>query len=113
MLKRPPVTRHECISQGAVRPCPWLRCRHHNGGELFHRRWGPSFTANERADKSGLMEHSCSLDVAEENPDGLSRQDVAFILGTGVDTIRKIENGAKRLLLAHITGTEIEPDGHP
>jgi hypothetical protein len=65
----PPLTREECIS--AERPCPALRCRHHNG-------------------------RTCALDLAELG--GMTLGEIALELNVTRERVRQIEGAALRKL---------------
>lgn len=83
-----------------MRPCPWVGCRHHLGGDVTDHRAGPRWAANPRADDSGLLQFSCSLDVVSEHPQGLDRKQVAWLVGISSDRVMQIEQHAIRRLWA-------------
>lgn len=68
-----PATRGDCLF--GLRPCPWLRCRHH------------IWTAVSR--KRSLPNHSCSLDVADEGAHTLDA--LGELLGLTRERMRQIE----------------------
>lgn len=100
MRWRRPETRAECIGPGALRPCPWVSCRHHLGGDTLDHRSGVRWGSNTRADSGVLVEYSCSLDVADEHGEGLPRKEVAWLLGISSDRVMQIELLALRRLYA-------------
>lgn len=83
-----PITRADCLEGGsnAMRPCPWVSCRHHLGLDV--------------ADKTGTVkrngevgawdsEESCALDVAERGPETL--EEVGRVMGLTRERVRQIE----------------------
>ena len=98
-----PRTRGDCVN--GPRPCPWIGCRHHLLLEAVDRRGrihvcagagGPlrpleRWSEDELADVLSAMPATCSLDVAEGNPDGQTLAEVALLLGITRERIRQIE----------------------
>ena len=80
-----PRTRGECTGVGAIRPCPYVGCRHHLAVDVT--RYGSA-----RIDTRELedMPDTCSLDVADRGEH--SREDVAKILGVTRSWVEAIEN---------------------
>ncbi len=94
-----PKTRGDCID--GPRPCPWVSCRHHMidaEREVVDNRWGKrtqrdgqirslllriadNRQATRVANKLQRMEHTCSLDVVDENPDGITLERAGELLG--------------------------------
>ena len=86
-----PATRGDCPSE---RPCPHRRCRHHLLVELerTHRR------ARMPPPELDDLEHSCALDLADQNPGGLTLDAVAQVFGCTRERVRQIQGTA----LAHM-----------
>lgn len=87
-----PRTRGEC--QGSHRPCPWISCRHH-----LYLDVNPS-TGALKINFPGVevedLEHSCSLDVADQGEHTL--KEVGEIVSLTRERIRQIECLGLRLL---------------
>lgn len=62
-----PKTRGDCVD--GPRPCPWVGCKHHNYLEVSPRNGTIRVNVPALED----MADSCSLDVADEGPQILSR----------------------------------------
>ncbi len=93
--------RGECVADDAVRPCPYVSCRYHLAGEMTDHRMGPRWAPNTRTNKALTLEdYSCTLDVVDEHPSGLTRQETAWLLGLSADRIMQIEAHALRRLYA-------------
>ena len=96
-----PTTRGEC--KHGPRPCPWVNCRHHLGSlNLDEGRL-------HRATPQAVQEHSCVLDVADENPDGIPLEQVANMFGITRERVRQIEAKALRRLRESATKEELRP----
>ena len=65
-----PNTRAECEPGAGVRPCPWVRCRHHLYLEVV-RRGGVKLLFGQETELEDLPD-TCSLDVAEAGAQMLS-----------------------------------------
>lgn len=100
MKWRRPERRSDCTGPDAIRPCPWVSCRHHLGGDALDHRSGVRWGANTRADEGLLDDYSCSLDVVDEHPEGMGRKSVAWLLGISSDRVMQIELLALRRLYA-------------
>lgn len=73
-----PQTRGDCIN--GVRPCPFVSCRHHLALEVENR--GESIRLDRPHEELwDRTAPSCSLDVVDENPDGLTHDEIGEILG--------------------------------
>lgn len=107
-LEQAPRTRADCAH--GPRPCPWIRCRH-------HQLWSKPRYELRRATDDELVEavvwmaSSCTLDVADEGPASL--QVVADAMGfNSRERARQIEGEALakvRGRLADLLGGD-EPD---
>lgn len=82
----PPKTRADCV--GGVRPCPWVRCRHHLHIALVSKVSGVVRTVGDCVTE---MEQTCSLDVAEL-PRSLT--EVAKLMGVTMQRIKQLEDRA-------------------
>jgi DNA-directed RNA polymerase sigma subunit (sigma70/sigma32) len=51
-----------------------------------------------------VRDYSCSLDIVEEHPEGLSRRQVGWLMGLSSDRILQIEHHALRQLYASDLG---------
>lgn len=87
-----PRTRGEChearraVYDGILGPCPWMRCRHHlliDADTEYKERPLP-------------FEHyeSCALDVADDQPGGLTDLEVGELLGLTDERARQIGEAA-------------------
>ena len=109
-----PRTRGDCIN--AIRPCPWVGCRHHLYLDV-HAATGAitlNFPAKDDASKTARpgdrrgpedsavpvwqLKHSCSLDVADMG--GLNGPEMGDLLELTKERIRQIEVSA----LGHLRG---------
>lgn len=86
---RRPRTRRDCVN--GARPCPFVSCRHHlaldivrNGGLQIQ------FPDMDVAD----MPHSCSLDIADASPEGMTQAQIAALLNVVPYRISQIETDA-------------------
>jgi hypothetical protein len=102
-----PRTRADC--RGAVRPCPWISCRHHVGVEVHasgNLSWAHPGVAVED------LEHSCALDLAEHS--GLTLAQVGNVLGITRERVRQIEHRALAKVHQHmrdlgLTDEDLQP----
>lgn len=84
-----PKTRGECI-QG-IRPCPFVSCRHHLFLEFKATKHGqirinfPNLIGPEE------MEESCSLDIADSNPDGMTLEVIGQKMNLTRERVRQLE----------------------
>ena len=82
-----PRTRAEC--QNGVRPCPWVRCRHH----LYLDVRADNVVRINFADRDPTeMLATCALDLAEDGPRTLEQ--VAGLMGMSKERARQIEEAA-------------------
>ena len=79
-----PRTRGECI--GDERPCPFVSCRHHL--YLDVENGGTSVKLNFPDLEPDQLDHSCSLDVADEG--GLTLDEVGRVMNVTRERIRQI-----------------------
>lgn len=91
----PPRTRGECPTS---RPCPYVSCR--------YNLWqDPSIGGGIKYNFQGVeptqMAHSCSLDLAENNPDGLTLEEVGRVMNLTRERVRQIEAAAIASLAKH------------
>ena len=100
-----PRTRADCVD--GPRPCPWAGCRHHLGIDVMGAG-GLRLTFPERDDPTDL-EHSCSLDVAD---DGVitTLEDVAILMNMSRERARQIEEAALDKLRSSKTLREMRND---
>lgn len=80
-----PRVRGDCV--GAIRPCPWVSCRHHlyldvNPDTGAIRLTFPDLEPWE-------LKHTCSLDVAEFG--GITLEEVGQIVNVSRERIRQVE----------------------
>lgn len=91
-----PRTRGECEGSG-LRPCPFISCRMHlltntsASGDLRFAGLPKGATDEQVLEKLGGMASTCALDVVEENPDGLTMEDVGGLLSLTRERVRQIE----------------------
>lgn len=86
-----PKTRGDCIN--AVRPCPWVGCRHHlylNVSETTG-----SMTQNFPGTAVWDLAESCSLDVVDKNPGGLNMTELGGLMALTKERIRQIEEAGE------------------
>ena len=83
-----------------TRPCPWAACRHHLLIESERSRGGLRVHPHARDVDPVValfaMEHTCSLDAADEGPRTLN--EVSELLGVTRERVRQIEEAALRKL---------------
>ena len=84
---RPPATRADCVDE--QRPCMRLVCRYHLY-DLISRKSPATFELIE----------TCALDVARDNPEGMTLAAVGAILGMGREGTRYVEVPAIKKLRA-------------
>lgn len=84
----PPKTRGECPN---FRPCPFVSCKHNLYLEV---KKSGSITLNYPEIEPEQMKHSCALDVAEANPDGLSFSEIGEKLNLTRERVRQIQEEA-------------------
>lgn len=85
-----PSTRGECEPGVGVRPCPWVRCRHHLYLEVV-RRGGVKLLFGEGRELEDLPD-TCSLDVADAGAQMLS--DIAKRMNVVDERVRQIYDDA-------------------
>jgi hypothetical protein len=88
-----PRTRGEC---GTERPCPFVSCRYHLYLEVNPETGTIRICFPDR--EPWELEHSCSLDVADEG--GMTLEAVAETLNVTRERIRQLEARGQRLLRA-------------
>jgi hypothetical protein len=80
-----PKTRGDCI--GGERPCPWVSCKHHLYLEITDDgRIRYAFPDKEPSE----LEHSCSLDIADEG--GVPLSTVADLVNMTRERVKEIED---------------------
>jgi hypothetical protein len=103
-----PKTRGDC--KDGIRPCPWVGCRHHL--YLNVNEDTGSMTQNFPKTPVWDLTESCSLDLADANPDGLKLESMAAFMELTKERIRQIEEQAKEQLRA-TSGAELGEVDHP
>lgn len=98
-----PRTRSECT----VRPCPWVGCRHHLAIDVSYIG---SLKVNRHLELEQL-EHTCSLDVAEQGCATL--REVGTILNMTRERVRQIETRALIKVAAIARSFGIREDAIP
>jgi hypothetical protein len=88
-----PLTRADCY-QG-LRPCPWVSCRHHLAIDVTK---AGGLTISWPFLQIGEVPYSCSLDVADDYPEGLSCEAVGAMLNVSHQRIDQILTRLKPLL---------------
>lgn len=88
-----PQTRGEC--RDLPRPCPFIACRHNLWSDVDER--GGIVLRVE-----AVVQTNCALDFVDDNPDGMTLDDVGKICGLTRERIRQIEEAATRKL-GHLT----------
>lgn len=94
-----PRTRGDC--KDGIRPCPWVGCRHHL--YLTVNEQTGAMTMNFPRKAVWDMDPSCSLDVADANPDGLLLSEMGALTDLTKERIRQIEEAAKGQLQGFAT----------
>lgn len=97
-----PKTRGDCI--GGPRPCPWVGCRHHlflevkeNGNILFNFK------------SLSEMSWTCSLDVADEYPGGVTdRKELGDLIGRSKSRVSTLLEDALGILRGEFEGERNE-----
>jgi hypothetical protein len=86
-----PQTRAACEPGGEneQRPCPYVRCKYHLYLDVDPKTG--SIKLNFPKLEVSELTHSCALDVAKENPDGITLEDLGKILMLTRERIRQIE----------------------
>jgi Sigma-70, region 4 len=90
-----PTTRGDCLEGGsnAVRPCPWVSCRHHLFVDVTK---SGSVSLPWRDQGVGELEETCSLDVAERG--GMTLEDVGKLMNVTRERTRQLEESTLRRL---------------
>jgi hypothetical protein len=109
-LVEAPPTRADCID--GPRPCQRVTCRHHLlvEAELVTRDRSPSwlrgFRVHPAARGAATLEEAlralpttCALDVVSKNPDGITLDQTAGLLGVTRERVRQIEATALAKML--------------
>ncbi len=99
-----PKTRADCID--GPRPCPWVSCRHHLYLEV--NALTGSITFNRPDIEPTDMDHSCSLDEADEG--GQTLEQVGFLLNVTRERTRQLEVPALHKLRAGLAEMGIDDD---
>jgi len=102
-----PKTRGECID--GPRPCPWVGCRHHLYLDAESGRRPGNITITFPDTEPEDMEHSCSLDIADEGPHNL--QQVGNVTNVTRERVRQIEVVAKKNVKRLQVIQDIHDDG--
>lgn len=89
-----PKTRAECID--AVRPCPWIGCRHHLYMDVNPETGGMKINHPGR-DVDEIPE-TCALDVADRG--GATLEEIGAMLGITRERARQIEVHAATVVRA-------------
>lgn len=104
-----PHTRGDCVN--AVRPCPWVGCRHHLYLDVSEA--DGSLTLNFAKLQPWELEQSCALDVADQKVDGLTLQDIGQLHDFTREQTRQIELAALENLDGVLGVEPAEPRGMP
>lgn len=72
-----------------MRPCPYAGCRHHLGFEV---RKNGSIVEVQSDKEIWDMEHTCSLDIADDGPHTLD--ELGELFGLTKERVRQIEEAA-------------------
>jgi len=83
-----PRTRGECGS--VPRPCPYVGCKHNLYLEAHPRTGNLTYLNPSLAPEEVPPEKSCVLDVADTNPDGMSYDDIADVIGVSRERVRQL-----------------------
>ena len=89
-----PLHRRECESGGrnAERPCPYVSCKHHLFLDV--NQHSGSITMNFPDLELHELDETCALDVARENPSGVSLDKVAARMNLTRERVRQVETRA-------------------
>ena len=87
-----PKKRHECPVQ---RPCPFITCRHNLYIDV---RDSGNITFNFYEMPIEMMEFSCAIDIANENPSGMPLGKIGDIMNLTRERVRQIEIEASEKL---------------
>lgn len=93
-----PRIRGDCAA--GARPCPWVSCKHHLYLDVNPETGSIKINFPDR--EPDQLEHSCSLDVAEQ--DGMILDAVGEIMNLTRERTRQIEHRARLKLYSHTTG---------
>mgnify|MGYP003477495209 FL=1 len=85
-----PRTRADCID--GPRPCPWVGCRHHLYLTVDEKKG--ALTLNFPGTEVWDLKHSCALDVAGDEVDGLSLEELGGMTMLTRERTRQIEVAA-------------------
>lgn len=84
-------TREDC--KDLARPCRFVWCRHHlrlvEGSERPGRRWRGKAPPDKLL--VGRLRETCTLDVVDKNPDGLTLDDIGLLMRATRERIRQLE----------------------
>jgi hypothetical protein len=80
-----PTTRAEC--QSAMRPCPWVACKHHLYLDINPRTG--SIKINFPELEPWELKHTCALDVADNG--GLTLEEIGLITNLTRERVRQVE----------------------
>lgn len=79
-----PKTREDCLKQ--PRPCPWVSCQHHLATDV-NESTGTLYVVEDWDDGRA----TCTLDVVDENAEGMTLEVIGQILGVSRERVRQIE----------------------
>jgi hypothetical protein len=80
-----PTTRAECREE--MRPCPWVACKHHLYLDINPETGSIKINFPDR--EPWELEHTCSLDVAEEG--SLTLEEIGDITNLTRERVRQVE----------------------
>lgn len=77
------------------RPCPFISCRYH-----LHADVAPNGVVTVLSTEETPLDiaHTCALDVVDEHPDGVSREEIAVITRTSEERTRIVDRRLERAL---------------
>ncbi len=85
--------RHRANCVDGPRPCPWVRCKWHLAIDVT--RTGGIFINQPRFLDLDYFRDSCTLDVIEANPDGVTLDVVGQMFGISRERIRQLQDRAE------------------
>lgn len=105
-----PTNRTQC--KDGERPCPWVSCRHHLFLDVDPRIGSlklnfPDALLKEEGHR--IMPETCSLDVADTHPEGLTLNEVGELLNLTRERVRQLEDDIYKKLIERGNNGSSEP----
>lgn len=103
-----PRIRAEC--EKGIRPCPYVSCTYNLYLDIKNYTKKKGFTVNFPHLDPTEMGYSCVLDVVDDHPEGLTRQQVAELMNVSPERVRQIESLALYKVSCQTSVTEMSHD---